>query len=625
MIKRIIQILFGIFASNASEAQVQEPVKTKSSSEMNQSYIEVFDNIVYRDETKIDISNYNGSNNQEIKASKELIYDNSKDYDSQFNEKVICTESIPEESKLKFVKDALKDSNKNIFKHLYGSDCPCLKTQPKLSQLFYDHFKEISQKTSDRYEKYQFLQFVTKNELDDDLELINRYFKDRNNLEDKFRGETKLPINLIRKGKIKEALNLVEMFVNDHKNGVIKSIHDGSHYEKENVFALLYFNGNEQIRKKTLDLAFDYYNRITRGYTYSLSLFLKQVDPKRYNTSIENWLSKYEEMDTTIYSNNNGYCSLLGSDGRIIAEKEGINYWNKYLQSEPRWKDSNVSFEQSMLDIAEACMKGISNNNDKEAILNYILQNHRYFKSDETFKDSRYLNKFLSILYISNTNISEERIESYLPERYKQYGTWKYAWKEIIAPQNNLKQMELEEKIGIYVKHGFNTSEGLDEYDKFIYSIGRLHDYDLIRETGNTIWFDTEGGMFPLDYKELFNSTFLPVLISNNIEDIGIEEIQTIIEGQCTYQIKIDNKKQVYQFEFTNRSDWYEVKPFIKAINLALKDIESELRLIYLDSQDQTTLLGLFNPNKFVPLAKEINMYSYAVDYNDGLMKNDYR
>ena len=374
-----------------------------------------------------------------------------------------------------------------------------------------------------------------------------------------------------------------------------------------------------------MDLAFDYYNRITRGYTYSLSQFLKHVDPKRYIASIENWLIKYEEMDTTIYSNNNGYCSLLGSDGRIIAETKGIDYWNKYLQSEPRWKDSNVSFEQSMLDIAEACMKGISNNNDKESILNYILQNHRYFKSDETFKDSRYLKKFLSILYISNANISEERIESYLPERYKQYGTWKYAWKDVIAPQNNTKLMKLEEKIGIYVKHGFNTSEELDEYDKFIYSIGRLHDYDLIRETGNTIWFDTEGGMFPLDYKDLFNSTFLPVLTRNNIENIGIEEIQTINEGQCTYQIKIDNKKQVYLFEFTNRSDWYEVKPLVKAINLALKGLESDLRLIFLDSQDQTTLLGLFNPNKFIPLANEINMYSYAVDYNDGLMKNDYR
>jgi hypothetical protein len=81
----------------------------------------------------------------------------------------------------------------------------------------------------------------------------------------------------------------------------------------------------------------------------------------------------------------------------------------------------------------------------------------------------------------------------------------------------------------------------------------------------------------------------------------------------------------VYLFEFTNRSDWYEVKPLVKAINLALKGLESDLRLIFLDSQDQTTLLGLFNPNKFIPLANEINMYSYAVDYNDGLMKNDYR
>ena len=343
MIKRIIQILFGIFASNTSEAQIQEPVKSKSSPETNQSYIEVFDNIVYRDELKIDISNYIGVNKQEFKASKELIYDNSKNYDSHFNEKVICSKSIPEESKLNFVQDALNDNNKIIFKYLYGSNCPCLRSQPKLVKIFYDHFNEIS-KNAEKDEKYQFLQFVTKNELDDDIELISQYFKERNNLEYKFREETKLPINLIRKGKIKEALNLLEMFVDDYKNGIIKYIHDGGHYEKENVFALLYFNGDENIRKKTLDLAFEYYNSITRGYTYSLSLFLKQIDRKRYNSSIKQWLNKYEKMDTSIYSNNNGYCTLLGSDGRIIAETEGIDYWNRYLQSKPRWKDSNVEF-----------------------------------------------------------------------------------------------------------------------------------------------------------------------------------------------------------------------------------------------------------------------------------------
>lgn len=73
--------------------------------------------------------------------------------------------------------------------------------------------------------------------------------------------------------------------------------------------------------------------------------------------------------------------------------------------------------------------------------------------------------------------------------------------------------MKLEEKIGIYVKYGFNISEELDEYDKFIYSIGRLYDYDLICEIGNIIWFDIEGGMFLFDYKDLFNSIFLLVLI----------------------------------------------------------------------------------------------------------------
>lgn len=35
------------------------------------------------------------------------------------------------------------------------------------------------------------------------------------------------------------------MFVDDYKNGIIKSIYDGGYYEKENVFVLFYFNGDE--------------------------------------------------------------------------------------------------------------------------------------------------------------------------------------------------------------------------------------------------------------------------------------------------------------------------------------------------------------------------------------------
>lgn len=618
MIRKWVKLVIGLFAANAVNGQIENISETVS-------FIERFDMIISKDTTEVSISEYmenkQSFDNQEII----LVYDPAKKYSSVFQERIICSASIQEELKLEFVEAAFQDKKNNIFKYFYGRKCPCLATQPKLAKLFYTYFRETSQNSQDRYEKYHFLEYVTKNRLPEDIDLINQYFNQRTTLEYLYGNETKLPINLIVKNEVEKALGLTEMFVTEQASGRIKYIYDGDHYEKENLFALLYFEGNESVKKKTLDLAFNYYNNITRGYTFSLGKFLKYIDPNRYWKSIENWLIKYESMDTSIYSNNNGYCSLLATDGKVIAEKQGKIYWDNYLESKSRWKDSNTGFEQTMLNIAIACMKGISGEKDKLQIIDYILQNHRYFKAGENLKNSRYLKQFLEVLFISNPNISEEDLKSFLPSRYKQYETWKNSWNEVVNKKNTQFSHSLEERFSIYERHGFRLENQIDEYDLFLSHIGRLHDFDIIRETGNTIWFDTEGGMFPLDYTELFNNTFLPVLLSNGIEDLDITEKRTMEEGKCIYEIQIDNKENFYTFNYTDKSDWYEVKPFVKSINLALKDKNYNLRLIYLDTQDQTTLLGLFDPNKFLPLAEEIKMYCYAVAYNDELMKNDYR
>nr|HMU05460.1 hypothetical protein [Saprospiraceae bacterium] len=122
---------------------------------------------------------------------------------------------------------------------------------------------------------------------------------------------------------------------------------------------------------------------------------------------------------------------------------------------------------------------------------------------------------------------------------------------------------------------------------------------------------------------KLFKIQFLPVLIKNGINNIGISEIQKVMEGYCIHDIQIHTSEKLYKTNFTIESDWYDVRPLVKSLNIALKDLNSDLRFIYLGVDQTNTWIGLLNPSQFFPLAEELKLHCFAVNYKDGLMLSD--
>jgi hypothetical protein len=611
MIKKTFNLLLFCFFISTLQAQ-----ETQDSTI---DYTQLFDSIIQNDTTcKVEIRE--AQNFVKTMVPKpDLVYDKDKKYSWNFIFSVICSRNIEEAAKLDFVKAALADKEQNIFRYFYSGKCPCLDTQIHLRELLSNHFKAISTTPNNKYEAFHYLEFVAINQLPGYLNLIEDYFSSRDSLQHFYLNETKLPLYLIRAGQEQRALELMEMFVEDQKNGKISYLKDGAHAEKENIFTLLAFSDDPEVSRKAMDLAFEYYRNITRGYTYSLGLFLEYHDIKRFKQALEFWLEEYPSLDSTEYSVNSGFRTLLAGDGLMIAEQQGYPYWQLFVNNLNRWKKYNESIDDPMMNIALACMKGTKQASEKQAIIDFVKQHNIFIRNDSKARSRAMLKKFMELLILANPYISENEIGQIVPERYDD---WKYAYGQLKDRSvYQLDETAFYSRVSIFQKYGYAQNMKLDKYDKFLFHIGDLNIYRLLQTTENIIWFDTEGGMFPLSYADLFKDEFHSVLLKKGIDFLSVDETHEINERICHYTITISNADKTYTIEFANGSDWYEVIPFMKALNMALKDSGSDLRFIYLDSRDQTTLIGLFDPNKFLPMAKELALYCYALNYGDGFME----
>jgi hypothetical protein len=602
-------LLFGFFINSIQAQEIKD---------LSMSHTQLFDSIIQNDTTyKVEIGA--GRNFVQITQAKPgLVYDKGKKYYWDFFFSVICSNAIEETAKLDFVEKALADKTQNYSRFFYTRRCPCLDTQIQLRDLLSNHLKEISYDPIENYETFHYMEFVAKNQLPGYVDLIEDYFASRDSFEHLFLNETELPLYLVRAGQKQRALELMEMFVEDQKKGKISHIKDGGHDKKENILTLLALSDDPEISRKAANLAFEYYRNILRGYTSSLGEFLKYHDIERYKKALAFWLEKYPTLDSTEYVVNSGFRTLLAGDGLLVAEEQGYPYWQLFVNNLNRWEKYNQTIDSPMFDIALACMKGTKKTTEKQSIIDFVRKHNRFVSSESTARSTSMIKKFMELLILANPYISENEIGHMIPERYND---WKYAYgqlKDRYVYQSD--EPAFDSMVGIFQKYGYAQNMKLDKYDKFLFHNRRLNIYSLLKTTENIIWFDTEGGMFPLSHADLFKDEFQPVLLKNGIDFLSVEEEQEITDNICHYTETIFNGDKTYKIEFENGSDWYEVIPFVKALNMALKDKGSDLRFVYLDSQDQTTLIGLFDPNTFLPMANELNLYCFALNYGDGFM-----
>jgi len=421
--KNFLKKIFGITAKAEEKQKSIEPEKNNVIAE-EKTWKERFDFEVLNTHSLLDESETK-ENPVSVKPYI-LKYDPDQKYDYSFFDRIINSSKYSENDKINFFKDSINDEDK-ILGSRYRYSSKRIAEQATLAQFLFSHYKELDK--NDKERPHRHLEFATKNQLPQAYELINEYLHNRQSLEKFYRGETTFPVVLFKLGYKEEAYDLLEFFVIEQENGHIKYIQDGQHEERTNVFALIGFQGGSELSNKTNDLAFRYYKNITRGYTYSLSQYLKHIDSKRYTACIQYWLEKYPTLDQSNTSNINGYKSLLAGDGKYVAPNMGIEYWNLFLKNKDLWE--NYDLEQLYLSVAKMTMSPKLTDNEKNEIINYLLANVDYLNPDNTETRSSVFEAYLEIIIKTKESITEDEVEQYVPEKYNYHGAWKHVFNHL--------------------------------------------------------------------------------------------------------------------------------------------------------------------------------------------------
>jgi hypothetical protein len=296
----------------------------------------------------------------------------------------------------------------------------------------------------------------------------------------------------------------------------------------------------------------------------------------------------------------------------------GMDYWNLFLSNRELWEADE--FERTIPDVAQFVMSPSLPDKDKKEIIEYTLNHVNALRADNNYTDNFAFRRYIQIILKTKKDISEKEIEVYVPAKYNRYGGWNYVLREIDYSQN---KPTLDKIKSDFVEAKLIEDFEIDTYTRFQDSLGQFSIYKFLDLTNRIIWFDAEGGMFPLNYKQLFEESFSPAFEASGLFGFRFFEKQARLERDCQYTLAFQLGEAAYETSFQERSDWYNVSKMSLIINRCLIEVNSDLRLISVDTGDQSALLGLFRPDAFIPLMLKYNIRCWAID-GDNLVEMNY-
>lgn len=586
------------------------------------AFSEQFDQLLLEDTTlEITISSLENNYNQSD-ISYDLLhqYDPNRQYDNWKVKKIVCSKFVREKDKLGFVGAALADTEKNLFKYYHRSKCDCLSSQIRLKELFKNHFKNLPLVDSITGESHRYFDFIIENQFEEGYELMMNYMKERNTLDLLYPQELRIPLALYVLGYEEDAIQVLSLFQNEYAATQLKAISLGSIRERKNVFALLGLSENQNIRESATEIAFQQYASVRSS---QLGNFLKYVDLTRYKKYAKDWFVYYNglELDDLTRDEKRQMRSFYEGEGLTVASELGLEYWNSFNRNSALWGVSNItSFEDNMLRIAMEVVLGDLSSPQKEGVLDYLRTENRYLVAGNTFTSHGKLIGYFRVVRNAFPDREWEELKEYLPEKY-QDTYWGYIARDIERIESNKSDRPGLSKIADSLRNsGLTEPIELDRYDQFLFDTNQLFKVDFLSRSSKIISFDAEAGIFPVSYRQLFEYEFYHVLISIGLDSLTVIDSHDINKEGCTYTISILNGRKQFSFTYTDNSDWYRPAYFVKALNLAIADLGIEERLISIETYDQTVQLGLFNPDTYFPIAKEMGLFSYGLNREDKLM-----
>ncbi|OQP57102.1 hypothetical protein A3860_11090 [Niastella vici] len=173
---------------------------------------------------------------------------------------ILESPTYSESSKIQFIKDVLADTVGDGARCFNFESCNFWRSSKEATALINAYFDGMQfEKSTQAHLRYRKLKFMTQSLYPESYQMIVDYFKSRPNLDIKYHEEADLVYWLVQMGKDEEALDYLQILVDDLIHDRVKYLSLGSRYgifEKGNLFDHLCLSENGSTAKRATDLLF---------------------------------------------------------------------------------------------------------------------------------------------------------------------------------------------------------------------------------------------------------------------------------------------------------------------------------------------------------------------------------
>jgi hypothetical protein len=560
----------------------------------------------------------------------------------------------PEASKIQFIKDVLADTVKDAVRCFNYEPCNFWRSSKSATALMNAYFDSRQLENSkEEHIRYRRLKFMTQSQLPESYQMIVDYFKSRPNLAIKYHEEADLVYWLVQMGKDEEALNYLELLVEELIQDRVKYLALGSRYgvfEKGNLFDFLCLSENEATAKRATDLLFHLllHTNVETTDLYKLTSYL---DKERHDQMLDKRFAYYSSLDFSgvdlkeletkgweavrkSVPECDGYASFMSSNWIYLLRKHGQKYLEELFSKSiyTQKKSGHSTFEESQLNLLEILFKNFP---FTDAELQQML--FQAIKTKNLLKDrngERYL-QLVSMAYpdrkVPKADFDKLQLGKLLT--YADPLTIKaYKKKEIKAPVLIMPEAKVKDLVAdlnsIAVKNNLPEIR-LNKLTKFLIAISYPYKVinDYLRVNNFSLGFYREDGEAPTDYVHRFEVDFGQVVNAQHFDHFTIGQVtKSISKNQYHYSLFVKFNKSIYKLGYSEEGtqDYTDMQRLVKMLNLCLIDNKEKKRFIgmYSDAFHQFVLM---EPAIIMPLSKKYDLGLFAIEEEDGVRKGYYR
>lgn len=190
-----------------------------------------------------------------LPARDSLVYDPRRSYENKDLKALLDGAKYTGNEKINFIKAAISDKNKDIFRAIETAVIECWHTNAQAQLLMLHYFiKSGCERSDDPKIHFRYFDFVTINALPGAAEMVDAYIQNRRSVKIPYPDEVKLVYRLIRTDKERRALDLLQVLVAEYPGDKGPDYNWGDRREDANVFDLLCFSNNKAIRTEARQL-----------------------------------------------------------------------------------------------------------------------------------------------------------------------------------------------------------------------------------------------------------------------------------------------------------------------------------------------------------------------------------